>query len=42
MYSATLSPAARERSLATLGGGQELDVLVIGGASPAPAALSTP
>ncbi|MET7967637.1 glycerol-3-phosphate dehydrogenase/oxidase [Micromonospora sp. NPDC005305] len=31
MHSATLSPAARERSLAALGGGQELDVLVIGG-----------
>ncbi|MEU5526218.1 glycerol-3-phosphate dehydrogenase/oxidase [Micromonospora chersina] len=31
MQSATLSPAARERSLAALGGGQELDVLVIGG-----------
>ncbi|MFF0658995.1 FAD-dependent oxidoreductase [Micromonospora tulbaghiae] len=31
MLSATLSPAARERSLAALGSGQELDVLVIGG-----------
>ncbi|OJF11980.1 glycerol-3-phosphate dehydrogenase/oxidase [Couchioplanes caeruleus] len=31
MYSATLSPAARERSMAVLGSGEELDVLVIGG-----------
>ncbi|WP_346535406.1 glycerol-3-phosphate dehydrogenase/oxidase [Micromonospora sp. DPT] len=31
MHSATLSPAARERSLAALDSGQELDVLVIGG-----------
>ncbi|MEV1145262.1 glycerol-3-phosphate dehydrogenase/oxidase [Micromonospora sp. NPDC049799] len=31
MHPATLSPAARERSLAALASGQELDVLVIGG-----------
>ncbi|MDI6105607.1 glycerol-3-phosphate dehydrogenase/oxidase [Actinoplanes sp. NEAU-A12] len=31
MHSATLSPAARDRSMAVLGSGHELDVLVIGG-----------